>query len=212
MLLYGYYRSSASFRVRIALNLKGIAYEDRFIHLRRGEQYAADYRTLNPQAQLPTLVDGETVVIQSPAILEYLEETRPEPPLLPADPVERARVRALSMAVGCDIHPIDNLRVLNYLLNDLEIGDERVQRWYNHWIELGFTGIEAMLAGSPRTGRFCHGDRPTLADVYLVPQVINAQRFAYPLDRHPSIMRVFEACMELDAFDRAQPAKQPDAE
>ena len=211
MKLYGYFRSSATFRVRIALNLKGVAYENEFVHLRKGAQFAAGYTALNPQAQVPTLVDGEHVLVQSPAILEYLEETWPEPPLLPADAPGRARVRAIAMAVACDIHPINNLRVLRYLMEDLGVGDEALREWYNHWIALGFQGIEAMLARHPETGRFCHGDAPTLADVYLVPQVFNARRFDYPLDRHPTIRRIFDACMALDAFDKAQPAKQPDA-
>ena len=212
MKLYGYYRSSASFRVRIALNLKGIPYENEFVHLRKGDQFDPDYLALNPQGQIPTLVDGKAVLVQSPAILEYLEEVRPEPPLLPRDAAGRARVRAIAMAPGCDIHPLDNLRVLKYLSEEMKLGEEAVRTWYNHWIELGFTGIEGMLAGDPRTGRFCHGDSPSMADVYLVPQVINARRFDYPLANHPTIARVFDTCMTLDAFDRAQPARQPDAE
>ncbi len=212
MKLYGYYRSSASFRVCIALNLKGIPYENEFIHLRKGDQFDAEYLKLNPQAQLPTLVDGKAVLVQSPAILEYLEEVRPEPPLLPRDAAGRARVRAIAMATGCDIHPLDNLRVLKYLGEEMKLGEEAVRDWYNHWLELGFTGIEGMLAGDPKTGRFCHGDSPSMADVYLVPQVINARRFDYPLANHPTIARVFDTCMTIDAFDRSQPDRQPDAE
>ena len=212
MKLYGFHRSSASFRVRIALNLKGIPYENEFVHLRKGEQFEPAYTALNPQAQVPTLADGNNVLVQSPAILEYLEEVRPEPPLLPQDPAGRARVRAIALATGCDIHPVNNARVLKYLLDDLRVGEEAMQAWYNHWIGLGFTGIEAMLAGHPLTGKFCHGDSPTLAEIYLVPQVVNSRRFGYTLDAHPTIARIFDACMALPAFDRARPDKQPDAE
>lgn len=212
MTLYGYFRSSASFRLRIALGLKGLAYEQDFVHLAQGKQFEPRYTALNPQAQVPTLRDGELVLVQSPAILEYLEEAYPEPPLLPKDLAGRARVRALAMAVGCDIHPLNNLRVLKYLTGELELSDGQMRQWYAHWIALGFAGIERMLAESDETGRHCHGDGPTLADVYLVPQVFNAKRFEVPLDGYPTLMRIFETCMAIDAFDRAQPAKQPDAE
>lgn len=212
MKLYGFFRSSASFRVRIALNLKGIPYENEFVHLRKGEQFAGGYVALNPQAQVPTLVDGDTVLVQSPAIIEYLDEVRPEPPLLPRDPAERARVRAIAMAPGCDIHPVNNARVLKYLLDDLKVGEEAMRGWYNHWIGVGFNGIEGMLAGHPKTGKFCHGGSPTLADIFLVPQVVNARRFGYALAAHPTIERIFESCMAIDAFARAQPDRQPDAE
>ncbi|MDJ0949698.1 MAG: maleylacetoacetate isomerase [Alphaproteobacteria bacterium] len=211
MKLYGYFRSSAAFRVRIALALKGLDHESVYIHLAKGEQFAPDYAALNPEQQVPTLVDDGHVLVQSPAILEYLEETHPEPALLPKDPVARARVRAIAMAVGCDMHPLNNLRVLKYITGEMGLSDAEMRTWYAHWIARGFTGIEAMLAGSPETGRFCHGDAPTFADIYLVPQVFNAQRFDCPLDAYPTLMRVHEACMALDAFDQAQPAKQPDA-
>ncbi len=212
MKLYTYFRSATSFRTRIALNLKGIDYEPRFVHLRKGEQHDPEYLELNPGHCVPTLVDGDTVLIQSPAIIEYLEETRPEPPLLPADPAGRARVRAIAMAVAVDIHPIDNLRVLNYVRDAFGQDEDGVRNWYNHWIAEGMERVEAMLAGDPRTGTYCHGDRVTLADVYLVPQVFGARRFGYDTAQHPTITRVFDACMTLDAFDRAQPSKQPDAE
>jgi maleylpyruvate isomerase len=213
MHLYGYYRSSSSYRTRIALNLKGLAYDQTFVHLRKGEQFAADYVRLNPQQQVPTLVtDAGDVMVQSPAILEWLEETHPEPPLLPADPVDRQRVRALASAVGSDIHPIGNLRVLQYLRRELGQGEDAVTAWARHWVELGFTGIEAMLAGDARTGRFCHGDAPTLADVYLVPQVFNGARFGVDMARFPTIARIDAACGELAAFAEAAPGAQPDAE
>jgi maleylacetoacetate isomerase len=212
MILYGYFRSSASFRMRIALNLKRLPYEMRFVHLRRGDQFAAEYTKLNPQEQVPTLVtDRGDVLVQSPAILEYLEETHPSPALLPRDPIERARVRALAMVVGCDIHPIDNLRVLTYLQKAIQVTEGQFEDWFNHWIALGFRALEAMLA-DPRTGRFCHGDEPGLADVYLVPQVFNARRFKLSLAPYPAIQRIFDACMQHEAFDKAQPSKQPDFE
>jgi maleylpyruvate isomerase len=213
MLYYGYFRSSASFRLRIALNLKGVAYEFKSIHLRKGDQFQDRYTKLNPQEQVPTLVtDRGDVLVQSPAILEWLEETHPAPPLLPADPIERARVRALAMAVGCDIHPIDNLRVLTYLQKALQVTEGQFEDWFNHWISLGFRGLEAMLAGHPKTGTYSHGDAPTLADVYLVPQVFNSFRFKLPLAPYPTIKRIFDNCMKLPAFDQAQPKNQPDFE
>lgn len=212
MTLYGYFRSSASFRLRIALALKGLEHDQAFVHLAEGQQFQPQYKALNPQAQVPTLRDGEHVLVQSPAILEYLEEAYPKPPLLPRDRVARARVRALAMAVGCDIHPLNNLRVLKYLTGEIGLSDPQMRQWYAHWVQLGFAGIEHMLAESNATGRHCHGDRPTLADVYLVPQVFNAKRFEVPLDAYPTLMRVFDNCMAIEAFDRAQPANQPDAE
>jgi len=212
MKLYTYFRSATSFRTRIALNIKGIEYEPCYVHLRKGEQHDPAYLKLNPGHCVPTLVDGDNVLIQSPAIIEYLEETHPEPPLLPTDPVERARVRAIAMAVAVDIHPIDNLRVLNYVRDAFGQDEEGIQRWYNHWIAEGLERVEAMLADDPRTGTYCHGDTVTLADVYLVPQVFGARRFGYDTAQHPTITRVFDACMKLEAFDRAQPSKQPDAE
>jgi maleylacetoacetate isomerase len=213
MLYYGYFRSSASFRLRIALNLKGLAYEFKSIHLRKGDQFQSAYTKFNPQEQVPTLItDKGDVLVQSPAILEYLEEVYPAPPLLPKDPIERARVRALAMVVGCDIHPIDNLRVLTYLQKSLQVSEGQFEDWFNHWIALGFRGLEAMLAGHPKTGKFCHGDAPGLADVYLVPQVFNSFRFKLPLAPYPTIQRIFDNCMKLPAFDAAQPKNQPDFE
>jgi maleylpyruvate isomerase len=213
MHLYGYYRSSSSYRLRIALNLKGLAPEQSFIHLRKGDQFGADYVKLNPQQQVPTLItDGGDALVQSPAILEWLEETYPEPPLLPADPVDRQRVRAIAAAVGCDIHPLGNLRVLQYVRKEFGQDEAGTFAWARHWVELGFTGIEAMLAGSSKTGRFCHGDAPTMADVYLVPQVFNSGRFGVDMAKFPTIARIHAACGEVAAFADAAPGVQPDAE
>ncbi len=211
--LHGYYRSSASYRVRIALNLKGLDYDQVFVHLRKGEQFAPEYVALNPQRQLPTLIEGDAApLIQSPAILEYLEEVYPRPPLLPGDPIARARVRAIAMAVGCDIHPLNNLRVLKYLRGELKTPEDAVRGWIHNWIGLGFEAVETLLAGSAETGALCHGDSPTHADIYLAPQVYNAERFDYPMERHPTIVRVSAGAMEHDAFARAYPDRQSDAE
>jgi maleylacetoacetate isomerase len=213
MKLYSFHRSSAAFRVRIALNLKGLAYEQQPVHLRKNEQQRADYLARNPQGLVPTLADGPEVLTQSLAIIEYLDETHPAPPLLPKDAVGRARVRSLAQTIACDVHPIDNLRVLRYLANPLGHGDKDVETWFNHWIRLGFGGIERILAGDGNAGAFCHGDAPGLADICLVPQVFNAQRYpSFDLKPFPTIMRIFGACMKLDAFERARPEKQPDAE
>src|SRR5271170_137056 len=212
MKLHGYFRSSAAFRVRIALNLKALDYDQASIHLRRGDQRAPAFLKLNPQALVPALVDGERVLTQSLATIEYLDEIHRDPPLLPATPEGRARVRALAQIVACEIHPLGNLRVLQYLAKELKQDEPAVQRWFNHWIVLGFAAVESLIAGHPETGRFCHGDQPGLADICLVPQVFNAQRYALDLTPYPTLMRIFEACMAVPAFDRAQPGKQPDAE
>ncbi len=213
MKFYGYFRSSAAFRVRIAMNLKGIAPDLAFIHLRRQEQVSPEYTRVNPQQLLPALVlDDGTSLAQSLAILEYLEETHPEPPILPKDPAGRARVRSLAMIPACEIHPIQNLRVLGYLGTACGQDEAGKQAWARHWIDVGFTAYEASVAGHPQTGRFSHGDSPTIADMCLVPQVFNARRFGNDLTRYPTLMRIFEACMTVPAFDQAQPAKQPDAE
>jgi maleylacetoacetate isomerase len=212
MKLYGYSRSSAAFRVRIALNLKGLAYESAFIHLRRGDQSQPDFLSVNPQGLVPALESGGPMLIQSLPIIEYLDETLPEPPLLPRDPAGRARVRALAAIVACDIHPINNLRVLRYLHRDLGQNEEAVALWYNHWIAEGFGGLEGLLAGDARTGRFCHGDSPSLADIALVPQVVNAERYRLDLAPYPTIVRIFDTCMMLDAFAAAHPRRQPDYE
>jgi maleylacetoacetate isomerase len=214
MKLYGYFRSSAAFRVRIALNMKGLACEQSFVHLRKNEQRKPEYLSLQPQGLVPALeTDSGEVFIQSLAIVEYLDETHPEPPLLPADPAGRARVRALAQAIACDIHPIDNLRVLRYLVRPLGHDEAAVETWFNHWIKLGFDGVEPLLANDRRTGKFCHGDRPGLADLCLVPQVFNARRYpSFDMSPYPAIRRIFETCMELEAFERARPERQPDAE
>jgi len=213
--LYTYFRSSAAFRVRIALNLKGLAYEPVFIHLPKGAHRRPEYAAVDPQALLPTLVDGERALSQSLAIIEYLEETRPEPPLLPADAAGRARVRSLSLLIACEIHPLNNLRTLQHLKRALAQNEEQVNAWYRHWIADGFAKLEADLNGSDSgvgAGRFCHGDAPTMADCCLVPQVFNARRYSADLAPYPTLMRIFDACMKVEAFDRAQPSKQPDAE
>ncbi len=206
----GYARSSAAFRVRIALALKGLDHEPEYLNLREGAHRSARYLALNPQGLVPTLIDGEAALTQSVAILEYLEETHPEPPILPADPLGRARVRALGQLVACDIHPLNNLRVLRYLMGELGVSEEAKLAWYRHWIAEGLAALEALTADHPATGRFCHGDSPTLADICLVPQVVNAKRLDCPLAAYPTLTRIFEACMALSAFDQAQPAKQPD--
>jgi maleylpyruvate isomerase len=212
MVLHDYWRSSAAFRVRIALRLKGLEAERRFVHLVRGEQRAPGYLARNPQGLVPLLEDGPRAIAQSLAILEYLEETHPQPPLLPPDPAGRAWVRAVALAVACDIHPLNNLRVLQYLKRELALDEAARDRWYAHWIDEGFRAIEAMLATRPGPGPFCLGAAPTMADLCLVPQVFNARRYRVPLEPYPIIRAVTEACLALPAFDLAQPAKQPDAE
>ena len=210
MKLFGYFRSSAAFRVRIALNLKGLAHEDAFIHLRRGDQRGDAYRAVNPQGLVPALeIDGHTLT-QSMAIVEYLDETHPEPPFLPADPADRARVRALAGIVACDIHPVNNLRVLRYLSRPLGHDQAAIETWYNHWITAGFEALERLLAEDPRTGAFCDGDRPGLADIALAPQVFNSERYRLDLTPYPTIARIYANCMQLDAFSRAHPDSQPD--
>ena len=212
MKLYTYFRSSAAFRVRIALNLKGLAYEPVFVHLAKGEHRKSDYGAINPQALLPTLEDAGKRLTQSLAIIEYLEETHPRPPLLPKDALGRARVRSLAMLVACEIHPLNNLRTLQYLKRALGQNDEQVNSWYRHWIADGLGRFEADLANASSTGKFCHGDAATMADCCLVPQIFNAQRYQCDTAPYPTVMRLFAECMQLGAFDRAQPAKQPDAE
>ena len=213
MKLIGYFRSSAAFRVRIALNLKGITVEHAFRHLRKGEQSTPDYVALNPQKLVPTMVlDSGEVLTQSLAILEYLEETHPEPPILPKDPVGRARVRALALISAADIHPIQNLRVMAYLREKFDQSEEAAFAWSRHWIETGFDAYEASVAKDRRTGAFSHGDQPTIADLCLAPQVFNAGRFKVDMTRYPTLKRIFDTCMKHPAFDAAQPSKQPDAE
>ena len=211
MKLYTYFRSSAAFRVRIALNLKGLAYEPVFVHLAKGEHRAPAYAKVNPQALVPTLeLDDGTRLNQSLAIIEYLDETHPAKPLIPKDALGKARVRSLSFLIASEIHPVNNLRVLQHLKRALGQNEDQINTWYRHWIADGLTKLEAELATSK--GKFCHGDSPTMADCCLVPQIFNAKRYQSDLTPYPATMRVFEACMKLDAFDRAQPSKQPDAE
>ena len=212
MELYNYFRSSASYRVRIALALKGLHYDYKAVHLAKGEQMAESYAAVSATRLVPLLRDGEHTVTQSLAIIEYLEETHPEPPLLPADAPGRARVRALALDVACEIHPLNNLRVLRYLVKELGASEDAKNAWYRHWVESGLEVVERRLAADAATGAFCHGDTPTLADCVLVPQIFNAQRFHCRLDHVPTVMRVFEACMARPAFQAAQPSSCPDAE
>lgn len=214
MKLYSYFRSSASYRVRIALNLKGLPYETVPVHLLRngGEQLSAEYRKLHPDGLVPALESEGAVLQQSLAIMEYLEELHPQPALLPQAPLDRAYVRGIALSIACDIHPINNLRVLRYLVRDLKQTEESKNAWYRHWCEQGLAAIEAMLARDARVGRFCYGDTPTLADCCLVPQVANARRLECDLSAMPTILRINDACTALDAFARAAPAQQPDAE
>jgi len=212
--LYTFFRSSAAYRVRIALNLKGLAYEALPVHLSRGggEQFAPAYRKLNPQSLVPVLQDGEHVLAQSLAIMEYLEEVHPLPPLLPKTPVARARVRALALAVACDLHPLNNTRVLNYLSGPMGLNDDAKRTWYHHWIALGLGALEARLAADSETGSFCHGDAPGIADCCLVPQLANAYRFKCDVSPYPILLKIEKNCQALEAFQRAAPDKQPDAE
>jgi maleylpyruvate isomerase len=213
MKLYTYFRSSAAFRVRIALNLKAIAYEPQYVHLPKGAHRVPQYAEVNPQALVPTLVtDDGFHLAQSLAIMEYLDETCPEPPLLPRDPKERARVRSISDLIACEIHPLNNLRTLQYLKRSLGQNEQQVNAWYRHWIADGLLKLEADLTRTKPSGNFCHGDVPTMADCCLVPQIFNAKRYECDLAPYASVMRIFEACMKRDPFDRAQPSKQPDAE
>ncbi|NMG44771.1 maleylacetoacetate isomerase [Aromatoleum toluvorans] len=214
MKLYTYFRSSAAYRVRIALNLKGLPCESVPIHLVKdgGQHRKPEYLALNPAGLVPALDDDGRLLTQSLAIIEYLDETHPEPPLLPADAPGRARARALAQAIACDIHPLNNLRVLQYLKHELGVDDAHKDAWYRHWVEVGLAAVEATLVHDARTGRFCHGDTPGLADCCLVPQVFNARRFGAKLDGMPTILRIAAACDELEAFRQAAPGRQPDAE
>jgi maleylpyruvate isomerase len=212
MKLYSYFRSSAAYRARIALHLKGLPFDYAPVHLRKGEQNEDAYRTLNRQQLIPTLIDGDAVVTQSLAIIEYLDETHPEPPLLPSTPAGRARVRAIALAICCDIHPLNNLRVLRYLVRTLNAGEEAKDAWYRHWIDTGLAALEGQLASDASTGKYCHGDAPTMADICLVPQLANARRANIPLDSYPTLLRIDANCRAQDAFARAAPDRQPDAE
>lgn len=215
MKLYSYFRSSASYRVRIALNLKGLPYDIVPVHLLKngGEQFSAPYRALNPDALVPVLqLTSGGVLTQSLAIIEYLEEVYPSPPLLPSVPHDRAWLRSIALSIACDIHPIDNLRVLRYLQNEMGVSEDGKNRWYRHWVEQGLASVERILAADHRVGRFCFGDTPSLADCLLIPQVANGQRMQCDLSAMPTILRINEACLQLEAFAKAAPANQPDAE
>jgi len=214
MKLHNYFRSSASYRVRIALNLKGLSYDYLPVHLRRdgGEQFSPAFSALNPQRAVPVLEAGGHRLTQSLAIIEFLEETSPEPPLLPRAPLERARVRAMALDIACEVHPLNNLRVLDYLDHELGASVEARTAWYRHWVALGLGALETQVAGSPQTGMFCHGDRPGLADCCLVPQLFNARRFNCELTPYPTLLRIEQNCNALQAFRDAAPDCQPDAE
>mgnify|MGYP000615523610 CR=1 FL=1 len=210
MELYNFFRSSASYRVRIALALKGLDYAYLPVHLAKSEHLGESYGAVSVSRLVPLLRDGDHSLTQSLAIIEYLDETHPQPPLLPGTPAERARVRSLALDIACEIHPLNNLRVLRYLVRDLKVSEDDKNRWYRHWVETGLEVVESKLAARP--GDFCHGDTPTLADCTLVPQIFNAQRFDCRLDHVPHVMRVFETCMKLPAFEETRPEKCPDTE
>jgi maleylpyruvate isomerase len=214
MKLYTFFRSSASYRVRIALNLKGLDYEQAPIHLRRGggEQLKPSYKAINPQALVPALEDEGQIFSQSLAIIEYLEERYPKPPLLPSDPAQRAVVRSMALLIACEVHPIQNLRVLNHLKSDHKQSDDDTTRWARHWINLGFSALEQMIISVTEQGDFCFGKTPTMADICLVPQLGNARRFGVDLSAYPKLLAIESACMSLPAFANAAPEKQPDAE
>ena len=213
MKLYTYFRSSAAYRVRIALALKGLTPQMIPVHLLRngGEQSTPEYLALNQQGLVPVLDDEGVLITQSLAICEYLDEILPSPPLLPVNAAERARVRALALAIACEIHPLNNLRVLNYLTGTLGLSEAQKIAWYHYWIRLGFSALEAQLANEPATGAFCHGNAPTLADIFLVPQCANARRFDLDLSAFPTLLRIDAHCRELPAFIAAAPQNQPDA-
>ncbi len=208
--LYSYFRSSASYRVRIALALKGLDYDYLPVHLARSEQLAESYASVSASRLVPLLRDGDASITQSLAIIEYLDEVHPTPSLLPGTPLERARVRAMALDIACEIHPLNNLRVLRYLARDLKVGEDDKNRWYRHWVETGLAVVEAQLNRQPAD--FCHGATPTLADCVLVPQIFNARRFDCRLDHVPQVLRVFDRCMQLEAFERTRPENCPDAE
>jgi len=214
MKLYSYFRSSAAFRVRIALNLKGVPYEVVPVHLLKGggEQFGEAYVRTNPLSLIPALEDGGQVLTQSLAIIEYLDERYPEPPLLPADPLSRAYVRAVALSIACDIHPLNNLRVLRYLVRELGVSDEKKDFWYRHWVELGLGQLDRVVMSGGRSGRYTFADQVTIADLAIVPQIFNAKRFGCDLAKAPTLNAIADRCMQLDAFAKAQPSAQPDAE
>ena len=212
MILHGYFRSSASYRVRIALNLKQISYRQVSYHLRKGEQRSDSFRALNRQGLVPALEAPDGVITQSLAAISYLDDLASEPRLIPAAPLEKARVWSISLAIACEIHPLNNLRVLGYLRDNLGADTDQVNAWYRHWVETEFQALETRLASENETGRYCHGDTVTMADLCLIPQVFNARRFEVPVSDYPVIERIDAACGEIAAFRDALPARQPDAE
>ena len=212
MKLYGYFRSSASYRVRIALNMKGLDYDQVSVHLAKGKQYDREFSAISPQNLVPVLEHDGQLLYQSLAIIQYLEEKFPEPRLLPKDSPGRNRVRSLALISACEIHPLNNTRVLAYLTDTLKVTDEQKNAWYRHWVTVGFTALEKRLATEKETGKFCHGDAPGFADITLVPQVANANRFKVDLTPFPAIRRINDECLKLEPFRKAMPQNQPDAE
>jgi maleylacetoacetate isomerase len=210
--LYTYYRSQASFRVRIALNLKRLAHDDTFLHLEKGDQFDPVYKALNPQMVVPTLIDGDTKLFQSLAILEYLDETYPEPPLLPSGSAARAWVRGFALINIADSHPLIVPRIRHYLLDELQLGQDKMLGWIQHWLGAGLAAMETLLTEHKESGQFCHGERPTIADIALVTQVTPAKTFDGDLTPYPRVMRIYDSCMAIPAFADAHPSKQPDAE
>jgi maleylacetoacetate isomerase/maleylpyruvate isomerase len=212
MKLYTYYRSQATFRVRIAMNLKGLAHEDTYLHLEKGDQFDPAYKAINPQMVVPTLIDGDVKLFQSLAILEYLDEKYPHPPLLPKDIAARAWCRGFALINIADSHPLLVPRIRHYLVDELKLPTEKMVGWIQHWMGVGLQAMETLLAEHKEAGKFCHGDQPTLADIGLVTQVTPAKTFNTPLDAYPRVMRIFETCMAIPAFNDAAPVNQPDAE
>lgn len=211
MKMYGFFRSGTSHRTRIVLNLKKIDYELTAVSLMKNEHRNAEFKAINPQGFVPVVEINDQLLIQSPAIIEWLEESYPEVALLPQDPIQRAKVRALAAMVGCDIHPINNKRILDYLRQVLKLDDAQVESWCQHWIDEGFSAIETLLAQDSSRGAFCVGDQPSIADAYLIPQVDSSKRFNVDLSKYPLIQAVYDACMQLPAFVDAAPKNQPDA-
>lgn len=211
MKLFNYFRSSTSYRTRIAMNLKGLDYDYIAVNLAQDEQLETAFEAINPQGLVPVLQTDDLLLYQSPAILEWLEETYTHNPLLPKDAAGRMQIRALSAMIGCDIHPLNNRRILQYLRNELTVGEDEVMLWCQHWMTEGFAALEKLLAENKSSGKFCYGDSPTFADCYLIPQVSSARRFKVDLTPYPNIVAIDEHCRSLKAFDDADPVKQPDA-